>query len=69
VIQKTTLKHHAIATLKLFKCKFQTLTSTEHQTYTISFNVTAGDKLILGAAPGEGPNDFEIVSRQLYPRR
>jgi hypothetical protein len=59
-IQKTTLK--------LFKCKFQTLTSTENETYTISFNVTAGDKLILGAAPGEGQNDFEIVSRQFYNR-
>jgi hypothetical protein len=30
--------------------------------------VTAGDKLILGAAPGEGQNDFEIVSRQFYNR-
>ncbi len=65
LIQKTTLKHHAIATLKLFKCKFQTLTATEDETYTVSFNVTAGDKLILGAEPGT-QGDFEVAARSLY---
>ena len=68
LIQKTTLKHHAIATLKLFKCKFQTLTATDDQAYTISFNVTAGDKLILGAEPGT-QGDFEVASRSLYRNR
>ena len=67
--EKTTLKHHAIATLKLFKCKFQTLTATEDETYTVSFKVTAGDKLILGPEPGT-KGDMEVSSvRDVNPRR
>jgi len=67
--EKTTIKHHAIATLKLFKCKFQTLTAAEGQTYTVSFKVTAGDKLTLGPEPGL-KGDFEVSSvRDVNPNR
>jgi hypothetical protein len=60
--QKTTLKHHAIATLKLFKCKFQAFTAaTDDETYTVSFSVTAGDKLILGPEPGT-QGDWETAT-------
>ena len=66
--EKTTLKHHAIATLKLFKCKFQTFTASDRETYTISFKVTAGDKLILGPEPGT-KGDIEVsYQHDLNPR-
>jgi hypothetical protein len=67
--EKTTLKHHAIATLKLFKCKFQNFTAAADETYTVSFKVTAGDKLILGPEPGS-QGDWEVsTERDLNPRR
>lgn len=67
--QKKTLKHHAIATLKLFKCKFQTFTATDDETYTVSFKVTAGDKLILGPEPGT-QGDWETATESdLNPYR
>jgi len=67
--EKTTLKHHAIATLKLFKCKFQNFAAAAGETYTVSFKVTAGDKLILGPETGT-KGDWEVSSeRDLNPRQ
>jgi hypothetical protein len=66
--EKTTLKHHAIATLKLFKCKLQTFAAADRETYTITFKVTAGDKLILGPEPGT-KGDVEVsYERDVNPR-
>jgi len=67
--EKTTLKHHAIATLKLFKCKFQTFTATDDETYTLSFKVTAGDKLILGPEPGTQGDSEVSHERDLSPHQ
>jgi len=62
--RKTTFRHHAIATLKLFKCKLQTFAaSDDDETYTVAFKVTAGDKLILGPEPGF-KGDFEATTEE-----
>jgi hypothetical protein len=52
---------HAVATLRLFKCKLQSFTGAGDQTY-IAFKVTGGDKLILGSGPGAGQNDEAVWS-------